>query len=54
MIKRMLLSPIGADLIALLEEEYGQQTSFSADPYLTAFKEGQRSVLLLLNEFLKD
>lgn len=49
LIKNILKSPQGEELMNFLKEEFSSTTSFvSGDPYYTSFKEGQRSVVLFL------
>jgi len=48
-IKRILMSPDGQKLYEFLSREYMERTSHVAgDPYTTAFREGQRNVVLIL------
>ena len=50
-IKRILHSPDGEKLLKLLTEEFAERTSFTVgDPHSTSFKEGQRNVVLFLND----
>ena len=45
-IHEMLVSPVGQELMALLRENYRYGTVHTpGDPYSTAFKDGQRSVV---------
>ena len=47
-------TPEGERVLQDLQAAYGDRISFSSDPYATAYKEGQRSVLLRINNLLKE
>ena len=47
-------APEGERVLQDLQAAYGDRISFSSDPYATAYKEGQRSVLLRINNLLKE
>lgn len=46
----LLATPQGEELLTLLQEEYGGLSYTKGDPVDTAFREGQRSVVLYLEE----
>jgi hypothetical protein len=52
--KECFSSPAGEIVLNDLIVAYGDRTSFSSDPYGTAFKEGQRSVLLRIRAMIKE
>lgn len=48
-----LLSPVGQDIMAVLEEEFLNGPLFVADPYQTAFNLGGREVVVYLKQLQK-
>lgn len=52
--KQCFTSPAGAKVLQDLEAAYGHRISFSSDPYATAYKEGQRSMVLRILTMLKE
>lgn len=44
----------GKEVLADLKSAYYHRTSFGKDPYETAYKEGQRSVLIRIINLLKE
>lgn len=52
--RQCFTSPAGEKVLEDLDVSYGNRTSFSSDPYATAYKEGQRSVLLRINAMMKE
>jgi len=44
----------GEQTLADLESAYYRRSSFSKDPYETAFKEGQRAVIVRILNLLKE
>ena len=52
--KECFSSPAGEIVLKDLDAAYGDRISFSSDPYGTAFKEGQRSVLLRIKAMIKE
>ncbi len=47
-------SPEGAQVFADLKTAYYKRGSYSKDPYETAYREGQRSVLIRILNFMED
>lgn len=52
--KQCFTSPAGVEVLKDLEAAYGNRSSFSSDPYQTAFKEGQRSMVLRILTMLRE
>ena len=52
--KQCFSSPAGERVLKDLEAAYGHRISYSANPYDTAFKEGQRSMVLRILTMLKQ
>jgi len=48
LIVRMFHSPIGGEVRELLNRKFVNRTSFDVDPHVMSFKEGQRSLALVL------
>ena len=44
----------GQEVLADLESAYYHRISYGKDPYETAYKEGQRSVILRINNLIKE
>jgi len=52
--RRILQTPDGQKLYETLDTEFSDRSSFVAgDPYATAYKEGQRSVVLFLKDLME-
>ena len=47
-------TPEGMKVIADLKTAYYKRGSYSKDPYETAYREGQRSVLIRILNFMED
>ena len=52
--KECFTSPAGVKVLKDLEAAYGNRLSFNSDPYQTAFREGQRSMVLRVLTMIKD
>jgi hypothetical protein len=52
--KQCFSSPAGEQVLKDLESAYGNRLSYSKDPYDTAFKEGQRSLLLRIKSMITE
>ena len=52
-VRELLSTKTGQRMLANMKTAYGDRISFTKDPYETAFKEGQRSVYLELENIME-
>tara|TARA_A100000171_G_scaffold48601_1_gene56263 strand:+ start:606 stop:845 length:240 start_codon:yes stop_codon:yes gene_type:complete len=52
--KQCFTSPAGEQVLKDLDAAYGNRSSYSSNPYDTAYKEGQRSILLRIKSMIKE
>jgi len=52
-VKELFSTKTGERMLANMKSAYGDRISFTKDPYETAFREGQRSVYLELENIME-
>jgi len=52
-VRELFSTKTGQRMLANMKTAYGDRISFTKDPYETAFKEGQRSVYLELENIME-